>query len=245
MAKRAPARQKRAMSSEASLLRRNKILAALPHATFNGLAPHLTIIHLAAKQILYDATRPSHCLYFPISSVISLLNVMEDGESVEVATVGNEGFVGVHLVFKGTIPLGRAVVQAAGVAAKLDARRADLTGSVSIHDLLGRYVAVLLNQIFLSSGCNRFHSLTERCARWLLMMHDRADSEAFPFTQDFLAEILGVRRQSIVAVEAILQKAGYIRAQRGRVRILDPKGLASVSCECYKRLRESADQLYH
>jgi CRP-like cAMP-binding protein len=116
-----------------------------------------------------------------------------------------------------------------------------LTECRTLHHLVDRYMKTLLSQLFLSSGCNRFHSATERCARWLLMMHDRYETGEFPFTQDFLSEMLGVRRQSVAVMEATLERAGLIQTRRGCVAILDRAGLETVACECYKRVKAEFD----
>jgi CRP-like cAMP-binding protein len=221
---------------------RNRILSAIPAEHQQLLLPHLEEVFLGPAELIYGEGQPLTQVYFPISSVISLLNVMEDGESVEVATIGNEGMVGFKLFSAITSDAAKAITQSPGLAYRMRAEVFhEFAREPPVRDVIERYLRALLGQIFLSGGCNRFHSVTERFARWLMMMQDRAGVDEFPFTQEFLAEILGVRRQSIAVMETTLEKANLTKPGRGRVTIVDRKGLESIACECYQRLRDEWD----
>jgi CRP-like cAMP-binding protein len=218
---------------------RNRILSAIPASHQSQILAHLEEIFLAPVQILYGQGEPLTHVYFPISSVISLLTVMEDGESVEVATIGNEGMVGLKLFCGISSDSAKAITQSPGLAYRMSVEVFnELAREEPVRTVIDRYLRALLGQVFLSGGCNRFHSVTERFARWLLMMQDRAGVDEFPFTQEFLAEILGVRRQSVAVMETTLEKAKFIRPGRGKVTILDRDGLESISCECYRRVKD-------
>ena len=228
--------------SSVDMNRRNRILSALPHQEQQRFYPQLELVALTPAQVLYGNGEPLSHVYFPVTSVISLMNVMQDGQTIEVATVGNEGMVGLRLFFGINTASAKAITQSPGLALRA---QADIFNEEARKEpfrmLVDRFIRALLGQIFLSGGCNHFHSVTERCARWLLMMQDRAGVDEFPFTQEFLADILGVRRQSIAVVEATMERAGLIKAGRGKVTITDREGLETISCECYKRVRDEYD----
>jgi CRP-like cAMP-binding protein len=218
---------------------RNRILSAIPEDHQRLMVAQLQETLLGPSQILYGQGEPLTHVYFPISSVVSLLTVMEDGESVEVATIGNEGMVGLKLFCGISGDSAKAITQSPGLAYRMPTQVFNqLACQEPVRTVIDRYLRALLGQVFLSGGCNRFHSVTERFARWLLMMQDRSGVDEFPFTQEFLAEILGVRRQSVAVMETTLEKARFIKPGRGKVAILDRKGLESIACECYRRVRD-------
>lgn len=223
----------------------NRLLDSLPPDFRARFMPRLTRIPLVVKQVAYEANQPIPAVYFPISGVVSLVTVSDEGVSIEVATVGNEGMVGIPLLLGAESTPGRAFVQIPGEALRMEAAefRAQLQQDGLLRDHLGRYTQSLFNQIAQSAACNRLHSIDERCARWLLMTHDRVSSDQYPLTQEFLAQMLGVRRASVNAAASILQRAGYIRYSRGTITIVDRERLESASCECYRIIRDEYDRL--
>jgi CRP-like cAMP-binding protein len=223
----------------------NRILSGLPEADIDRLAAKLEPIALCSGDILFDPGDPLQFVYFPLTGAVTILSVMEDGESVEVATVGNEGMVGLRAFFGMETALGRAVGQCAGDILRLSVPsfREELRRSEYFYLMVNRYSNALLSQMFHSAGCNRLHSSEQRCARWLLDARDRCRSDEFKITQEFLAAVLGVRRQSVGLMEENLQQAGLISYSRGKVRILDRRGLEAVACECYKRVKAEFDRL--
>jgi CRP-like cAMP-binding protein len=221
----------------------NRILSGLPAADLERLLQNVDRLSVCAGDILYEPGDPLRFVYFPLTVAITILSVMEDGESVEVATVGNEGMVGLRAFFGMETALGRAIGHCIGQVLRLDVAtfREELARSDQLYLMINRYSNALLSQMFHSAGCNRLHSSEQRCARWLLETRDRCRSNEFHLTQEFLAAVLGVRRQSIGLMEEHLQNAGLIRYSRGKVRILDKRGLEAVSCECYKRVKAEFD----
>jgi CRP-like cAMP-binding protein len=223
----------------------NRLLAALPRKEYERLLPKLENASLSYKESLYEADKPIEYVYFINSGVVSLIVIMEGGAIVEVGTIGNEGMVGIS-VFLGanTIP-GKAIVQVPGdgMRMKSGTLRNEAKNGGPLHNVLRRYTQALLNQIAQSAACNRTHSIEQRCARWLLMTHDSVRSDEFLLTQEFLSLMLGVRRPSVSTVANKLQKAGLIRYSRGRITIVDRQGLESVSCECYRIIKEEYDRL--
>ena len=223
----------------------NRLLAALPKSEYSRLLPHLETVSLEFKQVFYEPNQPIEYVYFPNNGVVSLVNIMEDGATVEVATVGNEGMIGLP-VFLGanTIP-SKAFSQVPGDAMRIRADVfKDLVNQGSpLHNLLQLYTQALFNLVAQSAACNRLHSIEERFCRWMLMTTDRVGKDQFPLTQEFLAQMLGVRRASVSVVAAIIQKAGLIQYSRGKMTILDREGLESSSCECYRLVKQEFDRL--
>ncbi|BAY44869.1 Crp/Fnr family transcriptional regulator [Scytonema sp. HK-05] len=224
---------------------KNRLLATLPTQEQERLQPHLQLVPLEYRQILYRPNEPIDYIYFPNYGVVSLLNLMENGDAVEVGTVGNEGMVGLP-VFLGanTIP-GEAFAQVPGEAFRMraDVFQREVTPGSPVHALLLRYTQALINQIAQSSACNRLHSIEERFCRWMLMTQDRVGSNQFPLTQEFIAQMLGVRRASVSVVAAIIQKAGLISYKRGKMTIVDREGLQGATCECYAIIKQEFDRL--
>ena len=214
----------------------NRLLAALPRAEYLRLLPHLEPVSLALGQSLYAAHTSIPYVWFIERGVVSVFRVTQEGRLIEIAMIGHEGMVGLP-VFLGTGGmLGQALVQipSAGLRMPAPIFRREVRAGTPLHDLLHRYTQTLINQMAQGMVCNRVHSIAQRCARWLLLTHDRVDSDQFPLTQQFLAHMLGVRRASVGTVTSKLQKAGLIRYSRGVITVLDRPGLEAAACECYQ-----------
>jgi len=224
-------------------VRRNRILSALPDEALRRLLPELTTVSLDVGQVLYEPGEPIDHVYFPINAVISVISVLRDGSTVEVATVGNEGMAGIAAFLGAASTPHRSLSQVSGTAARLPVPALrDLTGGTGpLDDRLRHYTQALLNQVAQTAACNRMHSIEERCARWLLMMHDRVQVDRFYLTQHFLAQMLGVRRATVTVAAGRLQQLRLIRYSRGKIVILDRAGLERTSCECYAVVRGQFD----
>lgn len=215
--------------------RDNAILAALPEAERARLAPMLERVPLEFRQTLQEVGRPLEHLWFPRRGVLSMISEMADGSVVEVATIGREGMAGLGPVL-GTDRMAQTIFcQIVGEAERLpipafNEARADLP---RLNLILLRYAAALVAQIAQGSACNRLHAIEARCARWLLMTHDRVDGDRFELTHEFLAHMLGVTRPTVTIAAGMLQRAGLIRYTRGTIEILDRSRLEEASCECY------------
>ena len=213
----------------------NKLLAALSDDSWKRVAPHLEPVTYSVREILWEADAPISRVVFPRTCVISVIIPLKDEHPVEAATIGFEGLAGVPVVLGASSTHAAAFAQIPGDAVTLpvSAFRALLAEDTELRELLLRYAQVLLEQTAQSVACNRRHSMEERCARWLLTTHDRVGGQQFPLTQEFLAQMLGVRRASVTVAAGMLQEAGFIRYSRGRVTIVDRDGLEKCSCECY------------
>jgi CRP-like cAMP-binding protein len=218
----------------------NRLLARLPPQELSRLEPRLEMVPLHFKETLHEQAKPIDHVYFPVSGVVSNVTDLRDGGTVETGTIGREGMTGVAALLGESTSTARVFVQVEGRGYRLSAR--DLAAHLeSENELLRhslRYANVLLAMVSQTAACNRSHSLEERMARWLLMTRDRVDDDTFPLTQEFLGQMLGVRRPTVSLAGATLQKAGLIRYTRGRITILDRPALESASCECYAALRE-------
>ena len=223
----------------------NKLLATLSREEYDRLLPHLELVSLSSEQVLYEVNRPIEYAYFPINGICSVLNVMQDGQGIEAATVGNEGMIGVPLLL-GThqIPM-RAISQIPSDAwgMKADVFQREVYWGCPLHTLLLGYTQTLMNQISQTATCNRLHPVEKRCCRWLLMTRDRVNSDEFPLSPEILSQMLGVRRSSRAEVVAMLGKAGLIRFEGGTMALLDPQSLESAACECYQVLKQECDRL--
>ena len=225
--------------------RKNWLLAALADAEWERLSVHLQPVAMKLGDVLYDpGSKPSH-VYFPTTAIVSLLYVMENGASAEIAVVGNEGLVGISLFMGGQSTSSQAVVQATGAGFQLPARvlmqEFDRGGAV-LHLLL-RYTQALITQMAQTSACNRHHALDQQLCRWLLLTLDRLHSCELVMTQELLSNILGVRRASISDAAGQLQKDGLIRYERGRITVLDRPAVERRSCECYAVVKKEYDRL--
>ena len=224
----------------------NQLLRALPPDEYARLVQHLESVELSAKLVLWRPEAPIHSVYFPRTAVMSLLTPLGDEASVEAATIGREGIVGTPVVLGVRTTGIETVVQVAGTAARMEAERfADLlrTSGGELLPLLLRHAQALYEQTAQSVACNRRHEINERCARWLLMTHDRVGSDEFGLTHKFLALMLGVRRAGVTVALGTLQRAGLIHSRRGAIAVLDRQGLEAASCECYGVVRRKYEQL--
>jgi CRP-like cAMP-binding protein len=224
----------------------NRLLEALPPGEYQRLLGDTTAATFRLKDVLLTPGKPIETVYFPQGALISLLTTMDDGSSIEIATIGNEGFVGVP-VFLGAQVMGARdlyQVQVPGQAMAMDARAFLVAaGRDPLRGLVQRYAQALFTQVTQQVACNGLHSVEERCSRWMLLTHDRVGSDDFPLTQEFLAQMLGVRRASVTVAAGALQHAGFIRYHRGRVTVIDREGLEEASCECYRTIRGEFDRL--
>ncbi len=223
----------------------NKLIAALPKEEYECVLLKMEKISLSFKKPLYLPNEPIEYVYFPNRGIISLLTVLGDGATIEVATVGNEGMVGTPILLGVDRIPAETIVQVPGdgLRMKVDVFRREVSPGSAFHNLLLRYIQTLMNQLMQTGGCNRLHKVEQRCCRWLLLTHDRVDSDEFPITQEFLSQMLGVRRASVSEVAATLQKAGLIRYHRGKMKILDRQGLEAGSCECYQVFKDEYQRL--
>jgi CRP-like cAMP-binding protein len=223
----------------------NLLLAALPQAESSRWASQLEPVDMPLGQVLYESgTRLSH-VYFPTTSIISLLYVMENGASAEIAVVGQEGIVGVALFMGGESTPSRAVVQSAGQGLRLKASlmMQEFNRGGPVMHLLLRYTQALITQMAQTAVCNRHHSLDQQLCRWLLLSLDRLQSNQLVMTQELIANMLGVRREGVTEAAGQLHKAGLIRYQRGHITILDRAGLERRTCECYAVVKKEYDRL--
>ena len=223
----------------------NHLLAALSAAELKRLLPHLEPIPMPLGHVLYESGRPLDHVYFPTTAIISLLYVLEDGASAEIAVVGNEGLVGISLFMGGESTPSRAVVQSAGQALRLAAGhlRAEFNRGGSMQHLLLRYTQALITQMAQTAVCNRHHSVDQQLCRWLLLSLDRLPSDELVMTQELIANMLGVRREGVTAAAGKLQKAGVIDYARGRIKVLNRPKLEKMSCECYQVVKRECDRL--
>ena len=213
----------------------NRLLAALPTEEYAPLLPHLELIDMPSGTTIYEPNETPRHVYFPLTGCASVVVGMEDGQMVEAGTIGREGLVGLA-AFLGTDagPL-TTIAQVPGTFARLPVavfRDASAEGS-RLHTLLLRFTQAFYVLAAQSAGCNRLHPIEGRCARWLLLTHDRAEEDSFHLTHEFLGYMLGVRRPSVSLAAATLQKAGFITYHRGEITILDRPGLEEAACECY------------
>lgn len=218
----------------------NRVLASLPREEYERLRPHLEPVRLAPGKILYDAGDVVRHAYFPKGGMVSLLSITEDGRTVEVGMIGDEGVAGISVVLRVNRAPYQVMVQlqAGAMRIKGEALRREFDRGGKLQDLLLRYTHTLLTQVAQSAACNRFHTVEERLCRWLLIGRDRVQTDTLQLTQEFLSHMLGVPRTSVTMIAGSLQRDGLIRYSRGKITILDPGGLETASCECYQVVRE-------
>lgn len=225
--------------------RLNRLLAALPDAEWQRWQHKLEPVELPLGKVLYESGMPLGHVYFPTSAIVSLLYVMEDGASAEIAVVGLEGLVGISLFMGGDTTPSRAVVQSAGQGFRLKAAemRAEFERAGPVMHLLLRYTQALITQMAQTAVCNRHHSLDQQLCRWLLLSLDRLSSNELVMTQELIGNMLGVRREGVTEAARKLQAAGIIRYARGRITVLDRPALESRTCECYAVVKSEYDRL--
>ena len=233
------------MQRKQNSLTRNRLLAALPGEEVARLQPSLVETTLEQHRKLEVPATPLTHVFFPWGGVCSLTTVMRDGRSVEVGTIGNEGMVGMSVYFGGLLPDAMTVVQVGGPGAhvmRAGVFTAEMAREGPLYHLIRRYSQALLALIMQSAACNALHAVDQRCARWLLMSHDRV-GDTIAITQEYLASMFGVRRSSVTEVAMRLQRQGLIKYSRGRIEVLDRRGLEKLSCECYAVVRANFDRL--
>lgn len=218
----------------------NLLIESLAGSDRALLLPHLKPIELKQQTILYEAGDTVDVVYFPTSAVISLVVALSTGEMIEAAMVGRDGVVGVAAALDGKFSLSRAIVQIAGqgVTCESDTLKSLAMQSPALHSLLIRHEQTVYAQALQTAACNATHNVEARLARWLLRARDLAGGDALPFTQEFLAEMLGVRRTSVSVTAHTLQQAGLIRYSRGNIQITDLEGLQETACECYETIQK-------
>jgi len=223
----------------------NRLLGLLSSKDYKRLLPHLQHVPLTYRQSLYRARQRLEFVYFIETGVGSLVNTMANGQAAEVGTIGNEGVVGLPLLLGDDRAPTTVYIQVPGAGLRMTAARfsAELARSASMRTVMHRYAHALFNQVAQSAACNHFHTLQQRCCRWILMTHDRMQSDEFLLTQEFLAMMLGVQRTGVSAAAGGLQRAGLIRYSRGVVTVLDRRGLRHGSCECYGVSKREFDRL--
>jgi CRP-like cAMP-binding protein len=223
----------------------NHLLAALPKEEYEFLFPHLEKIAMPLGEVLYESGGELRYVYFPTTSIISLLYVMENGASAEIAVIGNEGIIGIALFMGGKTMPNRAVVQSAGHAYRLKAAliQKEFSQNDPMMRLLLRYTQALMTQMAQTAVCNRHHSIDQQLCRWLLLSLDRLSSNKLIMTQELIANMLGVRREGVTEAAGKLQEAGLIHYSRGQITVLNRVGLEKRVCECYQVVKTETDRL--
>ena len=222
----------------------NQLLAALPAEDWSRWLPQLEFAEMPLGAVLYEPGGTLSHVYFPTTAIVSLLYVMEDGASAEIAVVGNEGVVGISLFMGGESTPSRAVVQSAGSGFRMKSHviKVEFVRSPVLHLLL-RYTQALITQMAQTAVCNRHHSLDQQLCRWLLLSLDRLQGSELVMTQELISNMLGVRREGVTEAALNLQKAGLIRYSRGHIKVLDRAGLEERTCECYAVVKKEYDRL--
>lgn len=223
----------------------NHLLAALPKDVWQRWLPLLEFIDMPLGQVLYESGVTLTHVYFPTTSIVSLLYVMADGSSAEIAVVGKEGLVGISLLMGGESTTSRAVVQSAGVGFRLPSHvvREEFASATPVVQLSLRFSQALITQMAQTAVCNRHHSLDQQLCRWLLLSLDRLDGNELVMTQELIANMLGVRREGVTEAARKLQAAGLIQYARGHIKVLDRAGVEARVCECYRVVKVEYDRL--
>jgi CRP-like cAMP-binding protein len=226
--------------------RQNNLLRALPGSEWDRVIPHLELVQLPLGEVLYESGNELQHVHFPATgAIVSLLYVMADGASAEIAVVGDEGIIGVALFMGGETMPNRAVVQSAGYAYRLTGQllKEEFNRAGELQHLLLRYTQALLTQMAQTAVCNRHHTVDQQLCRWLLLSLDRLPSNELAMTQELIANMLGVRREGVTEAAGKLQNAGLIHYSRGRITVLDRPRLEKQSCECYRVVKTEFDRL--
>jgi len=223
----------------------NRLLAALSREDYQKLAPQMEYVSFSLGEVVYEFGGRLDYVFFPTTSIISLLYTMENGSSAEMGLTGNDGVVGIALFMGGGTMPNRAVVQSGGLAIRMKAKvlQNEFSRGGKFQRLLLRYTQALITQISQTAVCNRLHSVEQQLCRWLLLSHDRVPGDDLIMTQELIADMLGVRREGVTVAAGRLQDAGAISYVRGHIKILDRKGLEETVCECYKVVRDEFDRL--
>jgi len=231
--------------SNGTIHRKNRLLAALEPDDFRVLEPHLELVELPKGKVIYDIGDPVRHTYFPHNALVSLVTILHDGGTVEMALFGREGMFGFVSALMPRQSFGRYVTQISGSASRIAVDRLEGAGREHprIRDMVFRFTEALLAQTLQTVACNAVHSVEARCCRWILSTRDRVDHDALPLTHEILAEMLGVQRSTVSSVTRALQIAGLIQQGRGSITITDRAGLEEMSCECYRKIRKSFERL--
>jgi len=234
------------ISGPPPVLSGNRLLDLLPKSDYQRLFPHLEMAPLRFKQILYEPRSVIDHVYFPREGAASMFSLMEDGSGIEVAIIGREGLIGLAGLLGGEQALARFIVSVPGSAFKVKATvvKEQADKDTPLERLLLLYLNAFLKQTVQSGACNGLHSVAQRCCRWLLKGRDRVNNDQFVLTHEFLADMLGVRRSSVSEVLELLQEKGWIHYHRGKIKILERKGLESTACECYRNVKDDFDRLF-
>ena len=233
------------MVSTKNARQQNQLLAAMPEAEWKRWLPEIEAIDLPLAQVLYEPGSTLSHVYFPTTAIISMLYVLENGASAEIAVVGNEGLIGISLFMGGDSTPSRAVVQSAGKGLRLPAQalKDEFNRGGAVLHLLLRYTQALITQMSQTAVCNRHHSLDQQLCRWLLLSLDRLEGSELVMTQELISNMLGVRREGVTEAALQLQASGLIQYSRGRISVLDRSGLEKRSCECYGVVKKEYDRL--
>jgi CRP-like cAMP-binding protein len=231
--------------SAARALQQNLLLAALPDAVRERLAPDLKLVKMPLGKVLYEPGDKQRQVYFPTESIVSFLYVMADGASAEISVVGNEGMVGIALFTGGESTPSWAIVQSAGHALRLPGRAllAEFNRHEELQHLMLRYTQALITQMAQTAVCNRHHHIDQQLCRWLLLSLDRLPDNRLVMTQELIANMLGVRREGVTEAAGKLQEQGVIEYHRGEITVLDRPRLESLCCECYAVVKQETDRL--
>jgi CRP-like cAMP-binding protein len=219
---------------------RNRLLAAISAKEYERLLPHLEIASLSYKQLIHDSGVPIEWVYFPDDAIVSLLSIVDKEAMIEVGIIGNEGMVGASILLGSRTTPTQALVQSPGTAMRLnaDVLKREFKRSSTMQDLLLPYAHALLAEGTQSAACHRYHTPQERLCRWLLMIRDRSATDELKITHDFIAQMLGTRRATVTEAVHMLHKNNLIQQSRGRIVVLDRKGLEAASCSCYRIIRD-------
>ncbi|MDV2998212.1 MAG: hypothetical protein N4J56_007917 [Chroococcidiopsis sp. SAG 2025] len=230
---------------KSNLPRENRLLAALPDAEYQRLVADLEFVELSLKKVLHNSGEPITHVYFPHHAIVSLVYTLEDGSTSEVGLVGKEGMVGLPIILGSETTTTNSIVQVADGAMRMKASqfKAEFDRGGPLQSLLLRYTQGLFTQITQTAACNSHHAIEERFARWLLMVSDRMESDTFSLTQEFIAEMLGVRRSGVTVAAGTLSQAGMIRYSRGEIKIQNRESLEATSCECYSVVKNEFNRL--
>ena len=223
----------------------NRILRSLEPSVYEQMLPHLELVRFPLGRVVYEPGQSLERVYFPSHGVLSMLTVLENGDLVEIATIGNEGMADLSVFLGLKTSSSRLLCQVPGDThwMKTEIFLDLVERNPGLRMALGSYMVSMFILVSQSAACNRLHPIEERCARWILMTHDRVDSDTFPLTQDFLASMLGVRRPSVSVAAGILQRAGLVHYTRGRMTVIDREGFEAGACECYAIVRDQFESM--